>query len=60
MLSKTQLKEQMESLPEQFSIDVLIERLILIEKIENGKKQSENQEVLTESELEDEINKWFK
>lgn len=59
MITKTKLKEQLESFPEQFSIDELIERLILIEKIEKGKNQSENGEILTETELDKEVNKWF-
>jgi len=60
MLTKTRLKEQIEKFPEQFSIDELVENLILIEKIENGNKQSENGEVITDSELDLEIEKWFK
>lgn len=59
MITKTKLKEQIDSFPEQFSIDDLIERLILVEKIENGKIQSENGEVLSESEFDKEIVKWF-
>jgi len=53
------LKEQIESFPEQFSIDELIERLILVEKIENGIKQSENDEILDESEFNEEVKKCF-
>jgi hypothetical protein len=60
MITKTKLKEQIESFPEQFSIEELIERLILVEKIENGIKQSENDEVLDESEFNEELKKWFK
>lgn len=59
MITKTKLKEQIESFPEQFSIDDLIERLILLEKIEKGKIQSENDNILSESELDQEMNKWF-
>lgn len=59
MITKTKLKEQIDSFPEQFSIDDLIERLILLEKIENGKNQSENDEILSESEFDKEMNKWF-
>ncbi|GGE42775.1 hypothetical protein [Psychroflexus planctonicus] len=59
MITKAKLKEQIDSFPEQFSIDDLIERLILVEKIENGKIQSENGEVLSESEFDKEIDKWF-
>lgn len=60
MITKTKLKEQIESFPEQFSIDELIERLILVEKIENGIKQSEKDEVLNENEFDEEIKAWFK
>ncbi len=60
MLTKTKLKEQIKSLPENFSIDELIDRLIFVEKIEKGNKQSENKEIISEKELNDEIEKWFK
>lgn len=59
MITKTKLKKQIENLPEEFSIDELVEKLILIEKIENGEKQSLNGETLSEVALESEINKWF-
>ena len=59
MLTKTRLKEQIEKFPEKFSIDELVEKLILIEKIESGNKQSENGEVISEGEMENEIEKWF-
>lgn len=59
MLTKTKLKDQIEKFPEEFSIDDLIDRLIFIEKIEHGNKQSENGEVITDVELDKEIEKWF-
>ncbi|MCK9271628.1 MAG: hypothetical protein RBR47_11160 [Bacteroidales bacterium] len=59
MLSKSNLKEQIEKLPEEFSTDDLIERLILIDKIETGNSQSENGEVISEKGLENEIKEWF-
>jgi hypothetical protein len=60
MLTKSKLREQIESFPEEFSIDELVERLILAEKIDRGNKQSEKREVISESELDNEIEKWFK
>ena len=60
MISKTKLKEQIDSFPEQFSIDDLIERLILVDKIEKGKIQSEKGEILSERELDKEMDTWFK
>lgn len=59
MITKAKLKEQIDSFPEQFSIDDLIERLILLEKIEKGKLQSETNQVVSEGELDKEIDKWF-
>jgi len=59
MLTKNRLKEQIEKFPEEFSIDELIEHLILMEKIETGNRQSENEEVISDAEMENEIKKWF-
>jgi hypothetical protein len=59
MITKSKLKEQIENFPDEFSIDELVERLILVEKIEKGNQQSENGEIISESELDNEIEKWF-
>ncbi len=59
MLTKVRLKEQIEKLPDEFTIDELIESLIFIEKLDTGNKQSENGEVISEIEMENEIKKWF-
>ena len=59
MLTKTKIREQLEKLPENFSTDDLIDRLILIEKIERGNNQSKNNEVISEDSLDKEIEKWF-
>jgi hypothetical protein len=60
MITKEKLKKSISDFPEEFSIADLIERLILIEKIELGNKQSLNSEVISEDELEEEMTKWFK
>ena len=59
MLTKIKLKEQIDKFPDEFSLDELIDKLILIEKIESGNEQSENGEVISESEMENEIERWF-
>ena len=59
MISKSTLREQMEHFPDEFSIDELVERLILVEKIDRGNKQSDNGEIISESDLDHEIEKWF-
>lgn len=60
MLTKIRLKEQIDKFPDEFSIDELIENLILIEKIESGMKQSGKGEVISEDKMKNEIKKWFK
>ncbi len=60
MMTKSVLEEQIKDFPEEFSVDELIEKLILIKKIESGNSQSINGKVVTDSELENEIETWFK
>lgn len=59
MLTKTKLIAEIKNFPEQFSIDELIEKLILIEKVEMGREQSKQGDVVSEEELEYEVKKWF-
>lgn len=59
MLTKTILKEAIDKFPENFTIDELIDKLILIEKIERGNLQSERGEIIAEEDLDKEIEKWF-
>ena len=60
LLTKKIVKKQIESFPDEFSLDLLVERLILLEKIEKGVEQSDNNEIVSESELDKEIEEWFK
>ncbi|WP_423820100.1 hypothetical protein V5739_06385 [Salinimicrobium sp. TIG7-5_MAKvit] len=60
MLKKEKVKAEIENLPEEFSIDELVDRLILVEKVEKGILQSEQGEVIPDAELEKEMEKWFK
>ncbi|RAI92219.1 hypothetical protein [Algoriphagus yeomjeoni] len=59
MLTKTLVKKQLEKLPEKFSLDDLVEHLILVQKLEKGLRDSEEGKVLSEEELDQEVNKWF-
>ena len=54
------MKAEIDNLPDQFSIDDLVERLILVEKVEKGILQSEKGEVISDAELDEEMAKWFK
>ena len=60
MIIKKQVTLTLEQFPEQFSLEELIDKLILLDKIERGNIQSEKNEVIKEEELENEMQKWFK
>lgn len=58
MITKDQLQEQLEFLGDEFSFDELLDRILIIEKINIGLNQSEQNFVLTEDELDAQIEKW--
>jgi len=60
MIIKKQLTLTLEQFPDEFTLEELIDKVILLDKIERGNLQSENNEVLNEEELENEMQKWFK
>ena len=60
MLTKVKLQEQLDQLPEEFSIDELVERLILIEKVERGIKDVDEGRVISHEEMQKRVETWFK
>lgn len=60
MITKTTLKAYIDSFPEQLSIDELIEKLILVDKIIKRNQQSENNKVLSKGELDKKMTNAFK
>ncbi len=60
MLTKTRLKKEIEKFPEKIIIDELIEKLILIEKVERAEEESRTGKIISEKELDEEMEKWFK
>lgn len=59
MLIKTKVLKAIKQLPDEFSIDEMVDKMILLEKIERGLTQSEKGEVISDEDLELEIAKWF-
>ncbi|HAA11977.1 MAG TPA: hypothetical protein DCE41_09880 [Cytophagales bacterium] len=59
-ISKTSVLSSLKDLPEQFSTDELMDKLILIQKVEEGLKQSENGETYTTDEIKAMLKKWSK
>lgn len=60
MLTKERVQKQIDLLPNEFSLDELVERLIFIEKVERAIKQSDNNEVIPHEDLDKVIEKWFR
>lgn len=59
MLVKEKVIEAIQSLPHQFSIDDVMEKLIVLEKIEIGLKQVEEGKVLSTQEAKAKMKKWL-
>ena len=60
MLSKEKVIAFVADLPEHFTLDDLVERLIVIEKIENGLEQVRNGLVLSSNDVKEKIKSWRK
>jgi hypothetical protein len=60
MLTKEKVLSSVASLPAEFSIDDLIEKLILIEKIETGLHQVRNGMMISQEEMEQKVKSWQK
>lgn len=60
MIKKSTLLENLTDLPEEFSIDELVERLIIIQKVDVAQKQSMEGLRFTELEAINMIKKWSK
>ncbi|MCX6155229.1 MAG: hypothetical protein NT007_13830 [Candidatus Kapabacteria bacterium] len=60
MLTKESVDTTMEQMSETFSIDELIDKLIFVEKVNNGLNQSEQDMVLSSEEVKEELSRWLK
>ncbi len=60
MLTKRKVIDAISKLPDKFSLDELVEKMILIQKIEKGLEESEKAEITPDEELDKEINSWFR
>jgi hypothetical protein len=60
MLTKDKVNKTINNLPDKFTIDELIDKLIFMEKIEEGLKQSEEGKVVSNEDLKVIIDKWSK
>ena len=59
MLNREKLIENIKQLPDNFPIDEIIERIILLDKIETGLQQSANGQITPDEKLDDKLPKWL-
>lgn len=59
MLTKEKVQELVNHMPDTFSIDDLVEKVILLQKIEQAQQQIKNGEFYTEEEIDREIDSWL-
>lgn len=60
MITKKQLERTIQTFPDEFTLEELIEKLILLDKIQRGDKDSRHGDVISDEELDRELEKWFK
>lgn len=58
-MTKEKLFEAVKDLPENFELEDLFERLLLIKRIEEGIRQSDSGETLTEAEAKNYLGRWL-
>jgi hypothetical protein len=59
MLIKDKVIKSLNEMPDKFTIDEFIERLMLINKIETGQEQSRNNQTISDDDLDKKLNEWF-
>lgn len=59
MNKKTAL-DSINDMPQNFELDELFERLLVIEKIERGREDVKNKRTLTHNEVKEQLSKWIK
>jgi predicted transcriptional regulator len=60
MLTKEKIRKTIDLMPENMTLDQVIEQLILLEKIEEGIKDADEGKVYTTDEVKSRLNGWLK
>jgi predicted transcriptional regulator len=60
MLTKDKVKKTIERLPESFTVDQIVEELVVLNKIEEGLKDIEKGRVFTTDQVKKELKTWLK
>jgi len=59
-MKKSQIIETMSEMPDEFSIEDIVEKLIILDKIEKGQKDIKEGKVFTETQAKERLKKWLK
>ncbi|MFD1468597.1 hypothetical protein ACFQ48_10210 [Hymenobacter caeli] len=59
-MSKETLLAAADQLPDHFELDELIDRLLLIQRIEKGREQSRNNQTYSQEEVKQLVKTWSK
>lgn len=60
MLTKSNVIKTITRLPDKFSIDELVDKMILLDKIEKGIKDADNRKTISDEELDEKMEEWLK
>lgn len=58
-MRKSAVIDSISKLPDEFSIEEIIERLVILEKIEKGRQQIKDGKINTEDQAKGKLNKWL-
>jgi predicted transcriptional regulator len=60
MLTKDKVKKTIDRLPDNFTVDQLVEELVVLNKIDEGLKDIEEGRVFTTDQVKQELKVWLK
>jgi hypothetical protein len=60
MLTKEIVRKTIDRLPESFTVDQIVEELVILNKIEEGRKDIDDGNVFTTNQLKQELKTWLK
>jgi hypothetical protein len=58
-MKKSAVLDVVSKLPDEVSVDEVIERLIIVEKIDKGQQQVKDNKVRSEEQAREKLNKWL-
>jgi len=59
MLTKEKVKKTIDRLPDSFTVDQVVEELVVLDKIEKGLKEVEEGKIYSTQQVKDQLKKWL-